>query len=375
MLMAGIYIHFPFCKRICSYCDFYKSTTTALIPDYIEALCLELSSRKDYLQNEIIETIYFGGGTPSLFTIKQLDKIIDTINNLYLLASHPEITLEANPDDLTPQFLHDLSHTPVNRLSIGIQSLFDKHLNFLNRRHDSAKSVESIESARRNGFNNISIDLIYGIPGMNNNEWLKTLNTIPEVEHISAYHLTIEPGTALYRKVSAGLLSIPPEDDSAIQFHMLREFADQKRMIHYEISNIAKEGFFSRHNTAYWKRKRYLGAGPSAHSYDMKSRQWNVRDVKKYISNIQKGEQYFEREVLTEGDNFNEYLMVSLRTIWGADEHFILEEFGESFLNGMHSVVKPFIKSGHLICDKGIYKMTPSGWLISDHILARLISG
>ncbi|HEX2395996.1 MAG TPA: radical SAM protein, partial [Bacteroidales bacterium] len=288
---------------------------------------------------------------------------------------NPEITIEANPDDLTSNFLRDLSHTAVNRLSIGIQSLIDRDLILLNRRHNSAKAIKSIEDARKNGFDNISIDLIYGIPGMNNHEWLTTLNAIPEVEHISAYHLTIEPGTALFRRVSSGLLSIPAEDISTGQFYMLREFADKRRMIHYEISNLAKEGFLSKHNTAYWKRNKYLGAGPSAHSYDMRSRQWNVRDVKQYIDFLQKGEPFFEREELSERDHFNEYIMVSLRTMWGADERFILEEFGEPFYSGMAEAVKPYMESGHMILENGIYKMTASGWLISDHILARLISG
>lgn len=371
--MAGIYIHIPFCRRICSYCDFYKSTLTGLIPDYIPAVCNELKQRKDYLQNESIDTIYFGGGTPSLLSSEQVGVILDQIIKTYPVSPVCEITLEANPDDLTTPYLRELAATPVNRLSIGIQSFNDNDLKMLNRRHNSYQAKLGVELARKTGFENISIDLIYGLPGMTTKEWQKNLNMVPEVEHVSAYHLTIEPGTNMFKKVSAGLLSIPPENESQSQFFALREFAFERKLVHYEISNFAREGLFSKHNTAYWQGKMYLGAGPSAHSYDHKTRQWNIADIKKYIENIRTGSLNYEKEELFPEDHFNEYLMVTLRTAWGADEEVILTRFGPKFYLHLQESVKPFLDSGHITLEGSYYKMTPHGWLISDHILSRLI--
>ncbi|RPH75386.1 radical SAM family heme chaperone HemW [bacterium] len=372
--MAGIYIHVPFCKRICSYCDFYKSTLTAIIPEYIPAVKRELELRRTYLQNESIDTVYFGGGTPSLMSSEQIEDIIDRIKSLYPVSDDCEITVEANPDDLTAGYLSELSRTHVNRLSIGIQSFNDRDLQVLNRRHNALQALVSIEQARRAGFRNISIDLIYGIPGMTNDEWYRNLITVPEVEHISAYHLTVEPGTALFRKVREGLLVVPVEDESYAQFFTLRKFAEDRKMIHYEISNLAKEGYYSTHNTAYWQRKKYLGVGPSAHSYDQRSRQWNIRDIREYIEKVNVGFPAYESEELSEADHFNEYLMVSLRTIWGADQDVILGKFGPAFYSRLLKSVSPYLNSGHIIHEGGFYKMTAPGWLISDLILAHLIT-
>jgi oxygen-independent coproporphyrinogen-3 oxidase len=373
--MAGIYIHIPFCKKVCSYCDFYKSTKTALIGEFIPAVCRELELRMAYLQNESIDTIYLGGGTPSLLTSNQIDTIFNTIVSLYQVSSDLEFTIEANPDDLTADYLHALRQTAVNRLSIGIQSFNDRDLKLLNRRHNAIQAFNSIEQARKAGFRNLSVDLIYGIPGMTAEEWSWNLHALPEVEHISAYHLTLEPGTALYRKAKDGLLSIPPEDESFVQFFTLKEFAHNRRMIHYEISNLAKEGNFSRHNTSYWQRKKYLGAGPAAHSYDQTSRQWNVRDIRKYINCINSGIPFYEKEELSVIDRYNEYMMVSLRTIWGADEVFVLGEFGQSVHSRLIALMRPYIETGHIVHEGTVYRMTASGWLISDHILSSLVIG
>jgi len=371
--MAGIYLHIPFCRKVCSYCDFYKSTMISMIPDFQRAIFIELEDRKAYLKNETIDTIYFGGGTPSLLPTFQVNRIIKHIKDLYLLGDNCEITLEANPDDLSREYLLELAQTSVNRLSIGVQSLNDRDLQLLNRRHNASQALASIEHAREAGFKNISIDLIYGIPGMTVEDWQRNLETIPDVEHISAYHLTVEPGTALFRKVTGGLLSIASDDESSAMFFMLRQFGAEKNLVHYEISNLAREGFFSRHNTAYWQRKKYLGAGPSAHSYDLASRQWNIRDVRKYTEAISSGGCYFEREDLDKKDHFNEYLMVSLRTIWGVDEKTLLDAFGEVNYAHFRRKAAPFFNTGHLVQEGSVFRMTANGWLISDHILSRLI--
>lgn len=372
-VMAGIYIHVPFCKRICSYCDFYKTAKIDLISDFIPAICYEIERRKDYLQNETIDTIYFGGGTPSLLSPGQFADIFNCITKFFTVSDHAEITVEANPDDLTAGYLTDLHQLGINRLSIGLQSLSDSFLVLLNRRHNAVVAVESINKARQAGFDNISVDLIYGIPGMSAAEWQKTLDKLPDVEHLSAYHLTIEPGTAIARKISAGLLSVAEEDESVSQFLILRENAAKRNLIHYEISNLAREGMFSRHNTSYWQRKKYLGAGPSAHSYNGKSRQWNIRDIRKYIESVMNSSPFFETEGLSVTDHYNEYLMVSLRTIWGINERFVQEEFGKLYHSHLLNSLEPHIRTGHIVREEGIYKMTPEGWLISDHILTDLI--
>ena len=371
--MAGIYIHIPFCKRICSYCDFYKSTLVALIPEYLDAVCTELMIRSNYLEGETIDTLYIGGGTPSLLTPGQISGLIRQVSDHYPLSDHCEITIEANPDDLSFEFLDNLSKTAVNRLSIGVQSFRDEDLKILNRRHNALQAYECIQMARSAGFSNISIDLIYGIPGMELEDWIENISRIPGVEHISAYHLTLEPGTALSRQVSRGLLSLSDEDQSTNQFNLLHESAAKAGYIHYEISNLAREGFMSRHNSNYWKQERYLGAGPSAHSYDIDSRQWNLRDLKGYIHAVKGGKAYFEREELNSSDRYNEYVMLSLRTMWGIDERTLWVKFGESMHQHYLKHIQPYVQSGHVLYDGTTFKMNPAGWLISDYIVSSLM--
>jgi oxygen-independent coproporphyrinogen-3 oxidase len=372
--MSGLYIHIPFCKKICSYCDFYKTAVTSLIPDYLDAAAKELEIRKTYLQTNVIDTVYIGGGTPSLLTIRQTSDLFKSINKIFKIKPGAEITLEANPDDLTYEYLSSLrSASPVNRLSIGIQSLRDQDLKLLNRRHNAEQARQSIINARKAGYNNISIDLIYGIPGLGMQGWNQNLKNLPDVEHISAYHLTVEPGTSLSRKVSSGLLSIVDEDESSQQFRMLQEYAALKGFIHYEISNLSREGYESKHNSNYWKQEKYIGIGPSAHSFDLVSRQWNHRELKGYIQAISQGQPFFEREALDKNDRFNEYLMLSLRTISGAVSRRIIDDFGEQLHAHFLKTVGPFIKSGHIINENGIYKMTSAGWLISDYIVSAMV--
>jgi oxygen-independent coproporphyrinogen-3 oxidase len=368
--MAGIYIHIPFCKRICSYCDFYKSGLTHLIPSFLDSLHIEIHQRSGYLEKEPIETIYFGGGTPSLLNIQQISRIIEDLNKNFQIEQNCEITIEANPDDLSVEYLMQLHGIGINRLSIGIQSFNDNELKLLNRRHDSLQSIRSIEFARTAGFKNLSVDLIYGIPGMTNKTWQENLEMGVQSEHISVYHLTIEPGTALSRSVSKGLLSLVDEKESEDQFFLAREICISRGFDHYEISNMAKPGYISKHNSNYWLQKRYLGLGPSAHSFNIISRQWNHADIKKYISGAESGQFGHELELLSEKNRYNEHLMLALRTAWGADEHKIEDVFGKEFRHRFITTVQPFIQSGHIENDVTVYKMTPKGWLISDYILS-----
>jgi oxygen-independent coproporphyrinogen-3 oxidase len=374
--MAGIYIHIPFCKSICSYCDFYKTTNTTLIPNYLQALYKELEIRQSYLMDEIVETVYIGGGTPSLLSPAQLAKTFNIIRQFYRLSANCEITLEANPDDLTGAYLKELaSGTPINRLSIGIQSFNDTDLLLLNRRHNAAQAISCVQHSQSVGFKNISIDLIYGIPNMDIHQWRKNLEIAfsLDIQHLSAYHLTIENGTALFRKVSNGVLKTVTEEDSIEQYSLMTRMTARNSFIHYEISNMAREGFISRHNFSYWNENKYLGAGPAAHSYDLISRQWNYPQVKKYIEALKNGEEFSEQEALDNKTRYNERLMVSLRTFLGVDAEKILKDFGESFYYGFCKSINPHIALGYIIQEGTVYKMTEKGWLISDYIISDLM--
>jgi oxygen-independent coproporphyrinogen-3 oxidase len=373
--MAGIYIHIPFCKRICSYCDFYKTTFVSLLPEYINTLELELIQRNFYLEDEAVDTIYFGGGTPSVLSADDINRLILQIKSRFTISKSCEITLEANPDDLSPEYLIQLHSTDVNRLSIGVQSFMDKQLKVLNRRHSAVQAFQCIENAKNAGFNNISLDLIYGLPGMTHTEWVKNLETAfsLDIQHLSAYHLTIEPNTAFSRLSKRGLLQLPEEEESAAQFIVLHEWAMKNGFIHYEISNLCREGYYSTHNTNYWRSKKYLGIGPAAHSYNIESRQWNIADVKKYMNALRSDQSYFEKEPLAVKTRFNEYIMISLRTIWGVDLEQVFRDFGEKISADFERDLQPFIQSGKIIKQGNIVTMTPEAWLISDHILTRLM--
>ncbi len=374
--MAGIYIHVPFCKRICSYCDFYKSAVLYLIPEYLSAIQKELDLRREYLQNERVESIYLGGGTPSQLNPGQINQVIDKIMQLHRISPGCEITLEANPDDLSGQYLETMMRdTLVNRISIGIQSFNDSELRLLNRRHSSVQALDSIKQARNAGFRNISIDLIYGIPGMDTQGWQKNLDLAfsSNIQHLSAYHLSIEPGTALSRSVAKGLLRLTGEEESARQFIVLNETGEKNGFIHYEISNLAKAGYFSRHNSGYWQQMKYLGIGPAAHSYNILSRQWNIPHVRKYIAAITSGSEFYESEDLDAVKRYNEYLMVSLRTKQGVDLEVIYREFGETVYNDFMKAAESVKKSGYMNQQGQVCKLTREGWLISDYIISGLM--
>lgn len=374
--MAGIYIHVPFCKQLCHYCDFYRSKDISLIPGFIDALIKEIELRRHYLDGEEVETIYIGGGTPSLLSIGQINSVFNAIKKIHTIAPDCEITIEANPDDLSRSFVNQMKDdTPVNRLSIGIQSFLDDDLVYLNRRHNAAQSVLSLENTAKSGFKNINIDLIYGIPGLTVEKWNKNLQRIPFniISHLSAYHLAIEPKTPLYRIMKKGKIQAVDEEQSYMQYKLLCQTTKERQFRHYEISNFCREGFYSMHNSGYWKQKKYLGLGPSAHSYDLNSRQWNVSDVKIYMSAMRKGDQAFSFEQMDETMRFNEYVMLSLRTTWGARMEKIRSLYGESIADSFIKKASRFLDAGQMICKNGIYTITEDSWFISDYIISNLL--
>ncbi len=375
--MAGIYIHIPFCKLRCHYCDFYKTTEIGLKDLFVNSLLLEIDRRKVYLdENDKVETVYFGGGTPSLLTLSDLRKIINKIRRSFKLVDNIEFTLEINPDDSNKAFLEGLKKEGVNRLSIGIQSWDDKVLKMLNRRHNSKQAIGAIEKAREAGFSNISIDLIYGIPGLDYSDWEKDIKKSFSlgVEHVSAYHLTIEPNTMFGKMLSLGQLNAIDEEESEKQFNLLTATAKLEGYIHYEISNFCKEGYISLHNTNYWRQVKYLGLGPSAHSYNTYSREWNVSDIDEYIRRIEKGEVVSEKEMLDEKTRYNEYLMTSLRTMWGIDLNYLENSFNKEMHDYLLNMAARFIKYGMLEHrSTNTLVLTDQGKMISDNIISELI--
>jgi oxygen-independent coproporphyrinogen III oxidase len=374
--MAGLYIHIPFCRKICSYCDFYKTTQSDLMPDYLEALEMEMKEKRSYLSGEVLETIYLGGGTPSLMKVGQLSRLFDSIVHCFEITSDCEVTMEANPDDLKAEYLKDLREsTPINRLSIGIQSFKDDDLKLLNRRHTAGQAVQCINEAKKAGFNNITIDLIYGIPEMKSTSWENNLDIAfsHDIQHLSAYHLTVEPKTAMARMSASGLIHLPAEDESSAQFAILNKLAGERGFIHYEISNLAREGFMSKHNTNYWMQKEYIGLGPSAHSYNLVSRQWNTPNIKRYIEALSRGDPYAESEVLDTKTRYNEYLMLSLRTIWGAKISEIRRQFGDQYAVVFEKSIHSLLSSSWIIQQGDSIRLTPDGWMVSDYIAATLM--
>ena len=348
--MAGIYIHIPFCKQACFYCDFHFSTSLKKKPELIDGLIKELSLRNAELNKQIVKTIYFGGGTPSLLTNDELQLIIDAVYQNYNVIENPEITLEANPDDLTPNRIVELSETPINRISIGIQSFFDDDLKSMNRAHNAEEAKESLRIAIQY-FDNITIDLIYGVPNMNLEKWNANLQLAFEfgVNHISSYALTVEPKTALDNFIKKG--TYPPINEalSLEHFNHLVLETEKQGFVHYETSNFGKPDYFSKHNKSYWLGDTYLGIGPSAHSYNGKQRSWNVSNNAKYIKTLQNNELPNETETLSQNDRFNEYIMTGLRTIWGISFNKIEQDFGENYLNHLLESSKKYIDQKLLV--------------------------
>lgn len=373
--MAGIYIHIPFCKKLCFYCDFYHVISPDNNSSFIEALLEEASLRRNYLENQKVSTIYLGGGTPSVFSIKDLGTILDHINKLYTVTDDCEITVELNPDDVNPVYLDGLRSLNINRVSLGIQSWRDSDLKLLNRRHDSAQAVNALEDTLKAGFKNVTIDLIYGIPGMSQKEWESNLDFSFSfgIKHLSAYHLTIEPGTVFGKMLEKGAITEIDENESASQFNILIEKAESAGFIQYEISNFGLPGFFSIHNSNYWKQVSYLGLGPSAHSFNGYSRQWNVRDLKGYIKAVNSGKSFYESEELDTRKRFNEYIMTSLRTMWGIDLEYVESMFEKEGYDYVVNLSGKFKNYGLMKLEKNSLVLTNQGRLISDNIISEFM--
>lgn len=371
--MAGIYIHIPFCKQACNYCDFHFSTSMKNKETMILALAKELVMRKSEFENERVETIYFGGGTPSILAVSELEFLMETVYQHFSVSENPEITIEANPDDLSEERILSLSQTKINRLSIGIQSFFEDDLKMMNRAHNSEEARKSLEIAS-NYFDNISLDLIYGVPGMSNEKWKSNIETALsfKIPHISSYALTVEPKTALKKLIQTGKIAEPKDDVAQEHFQILVDTLQENDFIHYELSNFGKENYFSRNNSAYWLGKKYLGIGPSAHSYNGISRSWNVANNSLYIKAIESGTTPSEMEILSKTDRYNEYVMTGLRTIWGISLKRIETEFGADFLAYLLKNAENYLTDGKLIVEENTLKTTKSGKFLADGIASAL---
>lgn len=369
--MSGIYIHIPFCKQACHYCDFHFSTSLKNKEVLVNSILTEIDLKNNYLADKIIQTIYFGGGTPSLLSEKELFQILEKIYKQYHVSNDVEITLECNPDDLSDEKLKELKRLEINRLSIGLQSFDEEELIWMNRAHNAKQSESSVKRAQDRGFENITIDLIYGSKFSNLNNWKKTLDKVIalQVPHISSYNLTIEEKTKLGHDLKTKKeLAIDDEKSSELFLEMI-ERLEKNNFIHYEISNFAKEGFFSKHNSNYWKGKHYIGLGPSAHSFDGVSRQWNIANNNLYIKYIsEKSNEYFEKEILTEKERFNEYILTSLRTIWGIDLNYLKTNFDSDFVNNFLRQIKNYIQQDLILVKDTTYSLTEKGKLLADKI-------
>jgi len=377
--MAGIYIHIPFCKKRCFYCDFFSSVQSENKDLYVEAVCKELRDRKNYLKEQKVETVYFGGGTPSQLSAGDFEKIFNEID----LSQTIEITLEANPDDLTIDYVHAIRQLPFNRVSLGIQRFDDRELKFLNRRHNAQTAIEAVELLQKTGFGNISIDLMYGLPEDNEMIWRKTLEKALSlsVQHISAYHLIYEEGTPLYKQLKQGLVNPLEEDTSVRLFEILIDKLTEAGFEHYEISNFSRPGYHSRHNTSYWQGKHYLGVGASAHSYNGVSRQWNVASVSQYIQFVndirlpeKKGCQVFSGfEIIDEKTAYNEFILTRLRMMKGIDFFELLSLFGEENCDYCLRQSQKYIENQCLEWKDNHLRLIRKEIFISDGIIAALM--
>lgn len=371
--MAGIYLHIPFCKKACHYCDFHFTTSLKYKNELLDAMNAELHLRKDYLKQEV-ETIYFGGGTPSVISTDELERLINTSTSLFTVDPKAEITMEANPDDLDRQKVQELRHSPVNRFSIGIQSFFEEDLLWMNRAHNAAEAESSVKRVQDAGFENITVDLIYGYPLLSNEKWISNIRKVIDLQipHISAYSMTVEPQTALASFIKRGKQANMNDSQSAEQFIILMDMLEEAGYEHYEISNFAKPGSYSRHNSNYWKGVTYLGIGPSAHSFDGESRQWNVANNAKYIDALSKNSLPSESEVLNTENKLNEYIMTSLRTIWGMSLSHVEREFGSDYQKMVFESLQQFLDKGWVISKENNITLTRQGKLYADHIAAEL---
>ena len=389
--MSGIYIHIPFCKQACHYCDFHFSTSMKKKDEMVLALAKEIRMRKKEFENETIETIYFGGGTPSILQISDLRFLIDEVYKNFTVAENPEITLEANPDDLislsvraqSRTIFEDYKSIGINRLSIGIQSFFEEDLTMMNRAHNSAEAKKCLEEATKY-FDNISLDLIYGIPDssqngkqakqMSNEKWKQNIETALSfgVPHISSYALTVEPKTALHKLIQTGKIAQPKDEVAEEHFQILVEMLEKNGFIHYELSNFGKENYFSKNNSAYWLGKKYLGIGPSAHSYDGISRSWNISNNTIYLKSLNENKLPCETEILSKADRYNEYIMTGLRTIWGVSLDRIENEFGTTYLEYLTNQAQKFLEDNLLSIEENVLKATKKGKFLTDGMASDL---
>jgi putative oxygen-independent coproporphyrinogen III oxidase len=373
--MAGVYIHIPFCKKFCSYCDFYHIEAPVDFSDFISALFCEAEKRSDYLGNEKVSTIYIGGGTPSVMPVNLINRMLEKLGTIFSVEEGCEITVELNPDDIDNDFIRELKATPVNRVSLGIQSWNDRDLKLLGRRHNAAQAEAALEQILSAGYSNLTIDLIYGIPGTTSHDWASNLEKsfTFDIKHLSAYHLSFEPGTLLWKMKEKGQITEIDEEESSSQFNLLIEMTAAAGFTHYEISNFCKPGYLSLHNSNYWKQVNYLGLGPSAHSFNGFSRQWNVRDVKKYMKAVISGSDFHEGEELDRKTRFNEYIMTSLRTMWGIDLDLIESRFEKEGYDYIVNLSAKFINYGLMNQVKNTLVLTNQGKMISDNIISELM--
>ena len=373
--MAGIYIHIPFCKRRCIYCDFFSTTQSEKKSAYVRALCRELEMRQDYVGGEEIETIYLGGGTPSQLTEEELKAIFASIYHIYKVKEDAEITLEANPDDLTLEYVAMLRQLPINRISMGIQTFQEETLMLLHRRHTATQAIEAFRRCREAGFQNISIDLMYGLPGETLETWKEDLRQAINLrpEHISAYHLIYEEDTALWRLREQHCVEEADEELSVSLFTTLIDRLTEAGYQHYEISNFSLSDLHSRHNSSYWTGKKYLGCGPSAHSFNGVSRQWNVASLEGYIKGVEEGELDYEVEELDLYTRYNDYVLTSIRTCWGMSLSKLRSEFGEELYRYCMRMAKPHEDQGVLENREGVLRLTRKGIFVSDGIMSDLM--
>lgn len=373
--MAGLYIHVPFCAKRCTYCDFFSNTEMNYKEPYVNAIIKEMEIRKTYTGGEPLETIYFGGGTPSQLAAGDFERIFAAIHRHFSVSEDAEITLEANPDDMTPEYVGLLRSLPFNRVSMGVQSFKEEDLRFLNRRHNREQALQAVALCKENGIHNISIDLIYGLPGQTLQQWKTNLDEAIrlDIPHISAYHLIYEEGTALYKLMQAGKIKQTEEDLSVSLFSTLINRLTEAGFLHYEISNFARPGYLSRHNSSYWTGKKYLGLGPSAHSYDGANRQWNISSLPLYLKGISEEKPDIEREELDVNTRYNDFIITGLRTMWGVCLTDIRRLFGEAKADYCLKMAAPHLKLGRLLREEDRLKLSPEGIFISDGIMSDLV--
>jgi oxygen-independent coproporphyrinogen-3 oxidase len=371
--MAGIYFHIPFCKSKCNYCDFFSTVNLKWVNSIVEAELKELSFRKEYINNELVNTVYFGGGTPTLLTIQQLCSILNFVRFNFMLSEDCEITIECNPEDLDKEYLLALRNIGFNRLSIGIQSFNNSILSFLGRRHDNSKLFKVVYDAKYCGFNNVSVDLIFGIPGVTRDDYMYSLDSVLDlgIQHISAYSLTIEKGTFFYKQLRDKVICEINDEEMIQQFNLTIDRLEAKGYIQYEISSYALDGFISKHNSSYWRNENYLGIGPSAHSYNGVSRQWNVSSINKYLSLLGLDD-VFEIEFLSVTDKYNEYMLTGLRTFSGVSVEFVNSSFNQKIAMHFNDTVNIFSKDKLLYQYQDRVKLTRKGIFISDFIIRTL---